>query len=627
MILGTARKKDRRNFLERGCKHASTISKRSLQVGEEAFNLGGNMKRTKIVCTIGPSSESPEMLEQMMLEGMDVCRLNFSHGTHEEHQERIDNIKEIRQRLQLPVGIMLDTKGPEIRIGRFAEGRISLEPGDILTLTPDDILGDKNRVHISYKNIASAVLVGSRILIDDGLVELEVIEIVDGKDVRAMAKNYGELSDRKGVNIPSAIIDLPAITPRDIDDIRMGIANEVDYIAASFIRKKEDVFQIREVLERYGGKDIGIISKIESEEGVNNLTSIIKASDGIMVARGDLGVEIHTEQLPLVQKEIILKANIEGKPVITATQMLDSMIRNPRPTRAEVTDVANAILDGTDAVMLSGETAAGKYALESLQMMRSIALSTETSIEFERANFSRRNWRDGTTPNAISRSTCSISDQLRATAIITATSSGATAKAVSKFRPKAPIIATTENETTYRKLSMVWGVRPVITEVMEDSTDTVLDNSVREAMKHGFVREGDLVILTAGLPVGISGTTNLIKVHTVARELLRGTGIGDESVTGRACLGNTAEELEGKFTPGDIIVARYTDADLVRFISEAAAVIVEEGGLTSHAAIAGISLNKPVIVGAADATKIIEDDQLITIDARTGLVYKGVAKL
>ncbi|HSH35792.1 pyruvate kinase, partial [Schnuerera sp.] len=540
------------------------------------------MKKTKIVCTIGPASEKEEILRELFLKGLNVTRLNFSHGTHEEHQKRIDTIKRIREELKLPIGIMLDTKGPEIRLGNFKEDMVELEDGDFFTLTTKDILGDKSIVSVSYEELTKDVKKGDRILIDDGLVELEVFEIVSDTDVKCTILNGGTLKDHKGVNIPNVSINLPAVTEKDIEDIKFGIRNDIDFIAASFIRKAEDVLEIRKVLEENVGEHIDIIAKIENQEGVDNIDEIIKASDGIMVARGDLGVEIETEEIPLIQKQIIKKCNIAGKPVITATQMLDSMMRNPRPTRAEVTDVANAILDGTDSIMLSGETAAGKYPVESVKTMHDIATRTETSSEYlEMLKFKSVDKNISTT-NAISKATCATAEDLEASAIITATSSGYTSKAISKFRPKAPIIAATTTERVMRKLSLVWGVYPVLS-LKSDVTDEVIDRSIHSAMEKGFIKEGDLIIITAGIPVGVSGTTNLIKVHTVGKILVRGSGIGKASVTGTVCIGSNRKELEGRFKEGDVLVSKFTDKDMVDFMKQASALIVEQGGLTSHA--------------------------------------------
>lgn len=584
------------------------------------------MKKTKIVCTIGPASEKEEILRQLFLKGMNVARLNFSHGNHEEHKKRIDTIKKLREELDLPIGIMLDTKGPEIRLGSFKEEEIELKAGDTFTLTSREILGDNTIASVSYEGLAQDVEVGNKILIDDGLIELEVVEVVSETDVRCLVLNGGTVKDHKGINLPDTSVNLPAITEKDIEDIKFGIENEVDFIAASFIRKAEDVLEIRKILEEYGGEHIDIISKIENREGVENIDEIIEASDGIMVARGDLGVEIETEEVPLIQKQIIKKCNLAGKPVITATQMLDSMMRNPRPTRAEVTDVANAILDGSDSIMLSGETAAGKYPVEAVKTMHDIAIRTETSDEYLEVLKRRSVDKYISTTNAISKATCTTAEDLDASAIITATSSGYTSKAISKFRPKAPIIAATTTPRVMRKLSLVWGVYPVLS-VESDVTDEVIDRSIHSAMEKGYIKEGDLIIITAGIPVGVSGTTNLIKVHTVGKVLVKGTGIGKQSVAGKVCIGSSKDQLADKFEEGDILVSKFTDKDMVEFMKKASAIIVEQEGLTCHAAIVGLSLGKPTIVGATDATKILKEGEIVTVDAVTGLVYKGEARV
>lgn len=584
------------------------------------------MKKTKVVCTIGPASESEDMLRQLMAAGMNVCRLNFSHGDHSEHLERMNNIKKIRKELGKHVGIMLDLKGPEIRIGKFETNPIQLKPGDRFTLTTRDIIGNNEIVSVSYAGLPNDVAVGSRILIDDGLVEFIVEEIIDGTEIVTRVVNYGELKDRKGVNVPNVKIKLPSLVDKDIEDIKFGIENEVDFIAASFVRSADDVLNIKKVLEENGGADIKIISKIENEEGLDNLEEIIEISDGIMVARGDLGVEVSNERIPIVQKDIIRKTNIAGKPVITATQMLDSMIRNPRPTRAEVNDVANAILDGSDAVMLSGETAAGKYPLESVMQMVKIAESMEASVDFEKAMEERRYWLENDSTNVIAMSVRQIAERLKANGIIAATTSGVTARAISKFRPLTTIVAATYSEKVARSLSLVWGVSSVITKKYEH-TDELIDSSIYSSLRAGLVFEGELVVLTAGIPAGIGGNTNLIKVHTVGKVLLQGQAIGKGSVVGRVCKGSTVKEIKDKFVDGDIIVAEYTDAELVEYIERASGIIVSEGGLTSHGAIAAIHFKKPAIIGVNYSMAEIIDGQIITLDAISGIVYDGVAKV
>lgn len=584
------------------------------------------MKKTKIVATIGPASESKEVLKKLFSSGVNVCRLNFSHGSHEEHQKRIDTIKEVRAELDLPIAIMLDTKGPEIRLGDFKEGTIELKQDDIFTLTSRDILGDNTIVSVTYKGLPNDVEVGGRILIDDGLVELKVLEIIDNTDIKCIAINSGTLKNHKGVNVPNVKINLPAVTEKDIDDIKFGIKNEIDFIAVSFVRTANDVNVIRRILEENGGQNVELISKIESQQGVDNIDEILQVSDGIMVARGDLGVEVETEQIPMIQKMLIKKCNIAGKPVITATQMLDSMMRNPRPTRAEVTDVANAILDGSSAIMLSGETAAGRYPVESVKMMHNIAVTIEDSLDYEELLKSRTAMTQLTTTNAIGKATCTTAQDLDVAAIITATSSGYTSKAISKFRPKAPIIAVTTTESVRRKLALEWGVYPVLApESM--STDEVLENSISAAIKNKYVKEGDLVVITAGIPVGLSGTTNMIKVHTIGKVLLVGQGIGNKVGTGRVCVANSEEDLLANFEDGDILVTQSTHKEMVSFMERASAIITEEGGLTSHGAIVGLNLEKPTIVGAKDARAILKNGDIVTVDSSTGQVFNGQARV
>ena len=582
-------------------------------------------KKTKIVCTIGPSSDSTEMLEKLMKAGMNVCRLNFSHGSHEEHKVRIDRIKEVRERLNLPVAIMLDTKGPEIRLRDFENGEIDLKYGDRFTLTTREIIGNKNEVSVSYKDLAKDVKVGDRILVDDGLCELRVIEVINGEDIVCEARNYATLKNKKGVNVPDANINLPALTERDIEDIKFGIENEIDFIAASFIRKPEDVFEIRKILEASTCPNIGIISKIESQEGVDNIKEIVRASDGIMVARGDLGVEIETEIMPLVQKEIIRLVNSLQKPVITATQMLDSMIRNPRPTRAEVTDVANAILDGSDAIMLSGETAAGKYPLEAVETMTRIAIKTENSEEFLEAMAKKIQTKNASTSDSIAKASVNISNSVNASSILTATSTGETSRLISKYRPNRPIIAATYSKEVTRALSLVWGVYPVLTDVSEH-TDEVIENSIIASLDEKLIKEGDLIVITAGIPVGVKGTTNLIKVHTVGDIIGGGTGIGFGSVTGRVLKIEKIEDLS-RFEKGMIIASKYTDKDFVEKIKEAKAVLTIEGGLTSHAAIVSLNYKVPCIVGIENLLEDVVDGEIVTVDAEKGILYRGEARV
>ncbi len=583
------------------------------------------MKRTKIVCTIGPASESKEVFRKLVMRGLNVARLNFSHGSHEEHGERIRVIKEVREELNEPVAILLDTKGPEIRTGKFKDPEVELLEGQEFTITTRDVLGDNTICNVSYEGLARDVKVGDSILIDDGLVGLKVQNIVGDTDIQCIVENAGIVKNNKGVNVPGVKINLPAITEKDESDIKFGIEMDIDFIAASFVRKAADVLAIRKILEDNNGSHIQIISKIENQEGMDNLDEIIEVSDGLMVARGDLGVEIPTEEIPLAQKEMIRKCNRAGKPVITATQMLDSMIRNPRPTRAEVTDVANAIFDGTDAIMLSGETAAGKYPAEAVEVMSNIAKRAEAAIDYRGLLKTKAIEMETSVTDAISHATCTTAADLDASAIVTATSSGYTTRMVSKFRPSAPIIATTTSESVRRRLSLIWGVYSVITEQLH-STDDIIDISVSKALEAELIRNGDLIVITAGVPVGVSGTTNLIKVHIVGEVILSGTGIGKKAATGKVVIVNSVEDGH-KVEEGDILVAKATDRDLMPFIEKAAAIITEEGGLTSHGAIVGLNLGKATLVGADMATIKLKEGEIVTVDALRGLVYSGETKV
>ncbi len=583
------------------------------------------MRRTKIVCTIGPASEDKELFTEMVKAGLNVARLNFSHGTHDEHKKRIEMIKEVRRELDLPIAIMLDTKGPEIRTGIFENGYAELKTGELFEITVRDILGNNCVSSVSYEGLPGDVLVGSKILIDDGLIELEVEEIKDSESIMCRVLNGGILKNRKSINIPDVQINLPALTDEDIADIMFGIENDIDYIAASFIRKADDVNTILKVLEDNGAGDIQIISKIENRQGVDNIDEIIEASKGIMVARGDLGVEIPTEEVPMVQKMIIRKCNNQSKPVITATQMLDSMIRNPRPTRAEATDIANAILDGTDAIMLSGETAAGKYPLESIKTMVNIARITEESINYRKALEERRKLKTESVTYAVSHATCSTALDLNATAIITTTSSGYTPRMVSKFRPKAPIIAATSSEKVRRRMALLWGVYSVST-TEGHSTDEIFNKAIRKSKEAGYIKDGELIIITAGVPVGVAGSTNVMKVHIVGEILIKGTGIGKNHVTGSVFAARDAKQLEG-FKEGDILVCENTDIDMMHVVEKSSGLIVEEGGYTSHAAIVGLSLGLPVIVGALGAVEKLSTGQIVTIDCIRGLVYNGKTRV
>lgn len=582
------------------------------------------MRKTKIVCTIGPTSENEEMLNKLIANGMNAARLNFSHGTYEEHGRRIELVKRLRKNINKPIGIILDTKGPEIRTGNFKNNTLELAEGQKFTLTTRQIEGDESICSVSYEKLNEDLKPGNRVLISDGLIEL-VVDNIEGCDIHCTVVNGGPIGDHKNINVPNVSINLPAVTEKDINDIRFGIENGIDIIAASFVRKASDVLAIRKVLENNGGLGIQIISKIENQEGVDNIDEIIRLSDGIMVARGDLGVQIPVEEVPIVQKMIIEKCNRAGKPVITATQMLDSMIRNPRPTRAEASDVANAILDGTDAIMLSGETANGKYPAESVSTMARIALKAENSINFEAVLKKKRKQHIPTVPDAISLATVSTAMQLKASAVITATQSGHTARIVSKYRPQCEIIAVTPYWHIARKLSIVWGVYPIIAEKME-SADEVIEKSVSEAIQQGYIKKGELVVIAAGVPVGYVGTTNLMKVHIVGDILVKGTGIG-KSIYGNACTIKEDANMDELFNDGDILVVKMLKKEHKHLLGRVSGVITEETGMTSDTVVTCIKEGIPVIVGAEGAADIIRTGTLITMNTGNGTVYSGKANV
>lgn len=581
------------------------------------------MRKTKIVCTIGPASETSEMLKKLINAGMNVARLNFSHGDHQEHGVRIANIKQAREELGKTVAILLDTKGPEIRLGKLKEEPIDLVQDETITLTTEEIVGDKHRVPISYQQLPQDVHVGSTILIDDGLIGLRV-EGIEGTEIHCRIVNGGQIKSRKGVNVPGVRIKLPGITEKDAADIRFGIDQGIDFIAASFVRKASDVMEIREILEERNATHIQIISKIENQEGVDNLSEILEVSDGLMVARGDLGVEIPAEEVPLVQKRMIQQCNVAGKPVITATQMLDSMQRYPRPTRAEASDVANAIFDGTDATMLSGETAAGKYPVESVLTMARIAERAESSLAYRELFLRQSNAQQTTVTEAISQAVANSALDLGAKAIITATESGYTARMVSKYRPKAPIIAVTPHESIMRRLNLIFGVVPIKGEAVEN-TDDMFEKAVQTSRAHGLVKLGDIVVITAGVPVGHSGTTNLMKIHQIGELIAKGQGIGTQSTSGRVVIARTADEAVAKTTEGAVLVTVTTDRDYVPAFEKAAAIITEVGGITSHAAVVALSLGKPVIVGVDNATNLLQENAEVTVYAELGVIYSGKA--
>jgi pyruvate kinase len=584
------------------------------------------MRKTKIICTVGPSSQTEEVLSKLIEAGMNASRHNFSHGDHAEQGMRMDLIKKLRAKHNKTIAIMLDTKGPEIRTGKFEGGAVELKEGTPFTVyCGEEVLGNSTMCSVSYQDLYKDVKIGDSILIADGLVGLRVNSI-EGTHIYCTVKNSGPLGNNKNVNVPGVITTLPAVTEKDEADLKFGIEQGVDIVAASFIRKAADVLQVRKVLQENGGGDILIFSKIENHEGVHNIDEIIKFSDGIMVARGDLGVEIPTEDVPVVQKMIIEKCNAAGKPVITATQMLDSMIKNPRPTRAEASDVANAIFDGTDAIMLSGETANGNYPVETVETMSKIAERAEKAINYEEKLKKRRRTHIPNVPNAISLATCNTAMDLNAAAIITATQSGHTAKIVSNYRPECPIIAVTPYWSVARKLALNWGVFPIVAEKVE-STDALIDKSVDIARETGYVKNGDLVVIAAGIPANYVGTTNMMKVHVVGDILVQGKPSGSKHGFGMANVVKSMKEAEENIQEGDILVVKELDKSCLNILDRLSGIITEQSNVDSDITILSMVKEIPLIYDAAGVTDILKTGCFITMDVRRGIVYGGKVNL
>ena len=580
------------------------------------------MRKTKIICTLGPASSSEEVLREMMLLGMNVCRFNFSHGTHEEHREKLSIVKRLREELKLPVATLLDTKGPEIRLRDFEGGSAVLSDGDSFTLTTEERLGNASIASITYPGLPGDVSVGSRILIDDGLVELKVKELSD-TEIHCTVINGGKISNHKGINVPGVSLSMPYLSEKDRADLLFGIQEGFDFVAASFVRNAQDVLAIRDFLGENGGRNIKIISKIENNQGVQNLDEILAVSGGIMVARGDLGVEVDMQEIPILQKLMIKKSYTAGKVVITATQMLESMSSHPRPTRAEVNDVANAIYDGTSAIMLSGETAAGKYPLEALRTMATVAERIERDIDY-RKRFLRRDdhHAHSNITDAISHATCTTALDIGAAAIIPISKTGRTARRVSKYRCDIPIIACTTDETAYRQLALSWGVVPVICPEQHD-TDELFAAAVQAAVEQSdILKDGDLVVLTAGVPLGVTGTTNLLKVQTVGNTFLAGRGLNSLSAAGPVCVGRTATELQANFAYGDILVCRQAELSMLKQIFSASAVVTEESTPESDHLLESIAhqLNVPIIVGVRDCTRLLRTGETVELDSGKGVI-------
>ena len=580
------------------------------------------MRKTKIICTLGPSTDQEGVLRELVANGMNVARFNFSHGSHEEHLGRFEKLKAIREELGLPVAALLDTKGPEIRLRDFKNGTEMLEAGQTFTLTTREVEGTKEICSITYKDLPQDVQPGGTIMLDDGLIKLQ-IQTVNDTDIVCKVLNNGKIKNKKGVNVPGVHLSMPYMSQRDRDDIIFGAQQGFDFIAASFVRTAQDVYDIRNLLNEYDSH-IRIIAKIENREGVNNIDSILAAADAVMVARGDLGVEIDFTELPGIQKTIIDRSFSFGKPIVTATQMLDSMIVNPRPTRAEISDVANAIYDGTSAIMLSGETAAGAYPVEALKTMSAIAERTEQEGFHLRGRQMDSNPGKISVSDATAHAACLTARDVNAAAIVTVSESGTTARLLSKYRPQQPIIACVMREQVQRQLSLSWGITPLMMSLAH-STDELIEMSTALAKENGYLHNGELAVVTAGVPVGVSGTTNMIKIHMVGNCLATGVGVGREnadvtSATGKACVCRTLEEVRAKFKPGMVLVVPSTSNEMLSYVRDAAALVVEEPGLNSHAAIAGKALLKPTVVGAAGATSHIRDGLMVAVDCAHGSV-------
>ena len=580
------------------------------------------MRKTKIICTLGPSTDKGDVLRDLIANGMNVARFNFSHGSYEEHGGRLAKLKALREELGKPVAALLDTKGPEIRLKEFKNGVEMLEAGQTFTLTTREVEGTKEICSITYKDLPQDVHEGGTIMLDDGLIMLRIEKVTD-TDITCTVLNNGKIKTKKGVNVPGVHLSMPYLSQRDRDDIIFGVQQGFDFIAASFVRTAQDVYDIRNLLNEYDS-NIRIIAKIENREGVNNIDSILAAADAVMVARGDLGVEIDFTELPGIQKNIIERSFSFGKPIVTATQMLDSMIVNPRPTRAEISDVANAIYDGTSAIMLSGETAAGAYPVEALKTMSAIAERTEQEGFHLRGRTMDFNPGKISVSDATAHAACLTARDVNAAAIVTVSESGTTARLLSKYRPQQPIIACVMREQVQRQLSLSWGITPLMMSLAH-STDELIEMSTALAKENGYLHNGELAVVTAGVPVGVSGTTNMIKIHMVGNCLATGVGVGPENndvASGKACVCRTMDEVRAKFKPGMVLVVPSTSNEMLSFVRDAAALVVEEPGLNSHAAIAGKALLKPTVVGAAGATSHIRDGLMVAVDCAHGSVQR-----
>ena len=583
------------------------------------MQLHSTLRRTKIVATIGPASIKPDVLRELIKAGATTLRLNFSHGTHDDHQRSVRLIRQTSFELNQPVAILQDLQGPKIRLGKFENGSIVIEKGDPFILTSHLMPGTQQISSVTYGPLADEVPEGASILLDDGKVEMVVEKVKrEEKELHCRVVVGGTLSNNKGVNFPGVYLSIKALTDKDRKDLMFGLDQGVDWVALSFVRNPQDVLEIKQLIAS-AGKKVPVIAKIEKHEAIEQMEEVLSLCNGVMVARGDLGVELPAEQVPILQKRLIATANRLGIPVITATQMLDSMVNNPRPTRAEVSDVANAIIDGTDAVMLSNETAVGKYPVEAVATMARIAETMERESSYRQLYPVDES--DRSITNAISQAVGQIAEQLGAAAIMTLTKTGGTARNVSKFRPQTPILAITPHVDVARQLQLVWGVKPLLVLDLPSAGQT-FQAAINVAREKELLHDGDLVVMTAGSLQGVSGSTDLLKVEVVKAVLGKGTGVGQGSVSGRARVASSAAAVRD-FNPGEILVVTNTNADFVDAMRKAAGVVAEEDSLTCHAAIIGLRLGMPTIVGVENATGVIRDGTIITLDTQRGLVYSG----
>jgi len=580
------------------------------------------MRKTKIVCTLGPACDTQDKLEALIKAGMNVARLNMSHATHDYHANLIKNIRYVSEALDKPIGILMDLQGPKVRIGTLKQ-KVVLKPGQRYILTTRDVAGDDKEVNIPFRDLPQSVTPGQTLLIDDGLIELTVEE-VSGTDIIASVVRGGELKDHKGINLPNSTIKMRSITDKDIDDLMFGLEQHVTMVALSFVRTPQDVLDLRKIIED-SQAELPIIAKIEKHEAVKNIDGIIDVVDGIMVARGDLGIEIPMAEVPIAQKMIISKCNAKAIPVITATQMLDSMIRNPMPTRAEATDVANAVFDGTDALMLSGETAFGEYPIKSVETMARIAEYTEASSYYKQAIAAKMPPPSLSITDTVAFATTDAARNLKAQAIITATQTGYSAKKVSKYKPQMPTYAVTNSRNVIGRLTLSWGIFPVYIG-KPPNLDSLIDESVNACLEKGYIKNGDLIVITAGILTGIPGGTNIMKIHVVAKEIAKGMGVGKGIIKGTIKVIPAPADFN-RIDKGDVIVIKEADIDRIDDIKKASAILSEESGLTSFSAIIGREMDVPVIVGLKDATSRFKDGMKVTIDTVSGLVYEGFINL